>query len=320
MDVLGEVIGGLRVGRAEARLVKESGPWGMRYAAFAGSGFHILVRGEGWLITAAGRPRELKPGDVVMTPSGAGHGLSHAPCQLESLPPAVMSAESPGAGPADAEFLCGAYWLRYGQLPGYLSQLPEVIVVSPEYERYPQLGSLAGLLGMDVSAGPQLGAGVTRSALLDLFLAHVLRQWLEQNRDADQPEIYDQVVGAVLREIHASPDRSWTVQQLSQMAGLSRTAFTRRFTAVVGKPPMAYLTGWRLARGAQMLRETSAPLAVIARRVGYSTEFAFAGAFRCEYGISPGRFRQLDVPAPVSASHRNSALETKAENNRETEK
>jgi hypothetical protein len=49
------------------------------------------------------------------------------------------------------------------------------IVVSPEYERYPQLGSLAGLLGMDVSAGPQLGAGVTRSALLDLFLAHVLR-------------------------------------------------------------------------------------------------------------------------------------------------
>ena len=88
------------------------------------------------------------------------------------------------------------------------------------------------------------------------------------------------------------------------MAGLSRTAFTKRFTAVVGKPPMAYLTGWRLARGAQMLRETSAPLAVIARRVGYSTEFAFGGAFRREYGISPGRFRQLDVPAPVSASHR----------------
>ena len=191
-----------------------------------------------------------------------------------------MSAEPPGAGPADAEFLCGAYWLRYGQLPRYLSQLPEVIVVSPEYERYPQLGSLAGLLGMDVSAGPQLGAGVTRSALLDLFLAHVLRQWLEQHRDADQPEIYDQVVGAALREIHASPDRSWTVQQLSQLAGLSRTAFTKRFTAVVGKPPM---------------------------------EFAFGGAFRREYGISPGRFRQLDVPAPVSASHRNSALETKAE-------
>jgi AraC-like DNA-binding protein len=282
----------------------------MRYAAFAGSGFHILMRGEGWLITAAGQPRELKPGDVVMTPSGAGHGLSHAPCRLESLSPAVMNAEPPGSGPAAVEFLCGAYWLRYGQLPNYLSQLPEVIVVSPEYERYPSLGSLAGLLGMDVS-GPQLGAEVTRSALLDLFLTHVLRQWLEQNRDADRPEIYDPVVGAALREIHASPDRPWTVQQLSEAAGLSRTAFTKRFSALVGKPPMAYLTGWRLARAARLLRETSAPLAVIARQVGYSTEFAFGGAFRREYGISPGRFRQLDIPAPIPASHRNSSLETK---------
>jgi AraC-like DNA-binding protein len=146
---------------------------------------------------------------------------------------------------------------------------------------------------MDVSA-PQLGAGATRSALLDLFLTYALRQWLEQNRDADQPETNDPVAAA-LREIHASPDKPWTVQQLSEIAGLSRTAFTKRFTALAGKPPMAYLTGWRLVRAAQLLRETNAPLAVVARQVGYSTEFAFGGAFRREYGISPGRFRQLDA-------------------------
>jgi AraC-like DNA-binding protein len=57
---------------------------------------------------------------------------------------------------------------------------------------------------------------------------------------------------------------------------------------------MAYLIGWRLLTGAQLLRETEAPLAVIARQVGYSSEFAFAGAFRREFGISPGRFRHRD--------------------------
>ncbi|MGI3227233.1 hypothetical protein ACRJ4B_28840 [Streptomyces sp. GTA36] len=32
----------------------------------------------------------------------------------------------------------------------------------------------------------------------------------------------------------------------------------------------------------------------MARQVGYSTEFAFGAAFRREYGISPGRFRDLE--------------------------
>ena len=306
VDVLSEVIGSVRVGRAEARWIKQSGSWGMRYASFAGSGFHILLRGTGWLITAGGQPRELKPGDVVLAPLGAEHGLSHAPCRLGQLPPAIMSAEPPGSGPADVELLCGAYWLRYGPMPKYLGELPDVIAVSPEYERHPQLRSLTELLALEVS-DPQLGAGATRSALLDLLLTHILRQWLEQNRDADRPEVNDPVVAAALREIHAGPDKPWTVQQLSEIAGLSRTAFTKRFTALVGRPPMAYLIGWRMVCAARLLRETNAPLAVIARQVGYSTEFAFAGAFRREYGISPGRFRQLELdadPGPANRSPR----------------
>ncbi len=48
---------------------------------------------------------------------------------------------------------------------------------------------------------------------------------------------------------------------------------------------------WRLHRGARVLRETQAPLATIARRVGYSSEPAFANAFRRKLGVAPGRFR-----------------------------
>ena len=298
MDLLTLAIGSLRVGRAEARRVSGSGSWGMRYAGLPVSGFHILLRGSGFLITAAGEPHPLKPGDIVLTPFGAEHGFSHTPCPLENLPPAVMSEdhEDPEIrARADVEFLCGAYWLDHGEIHHYLRALPDVIAISPDYDRDMELRSLAELLGADVS-GSRPGTETTRPALLDLLLTQILRQWLEQNGDADRSEISDPAIAAALREIHAGPDKPWTVQQLSDVAKMSRTTFTKRFTTAVGKPPMAYVTGWRLTYAARLLRGNSAPLATIARQVGYSTEFAFASAFRREYGIAPGRFR--DSPPP----------------------
>lgn len=300
MDILSEAIGSVRIGRAEACRVRESGSWGMRFPAFAGSGFHILLRGSGWLVPATGRPRALKAGDVVLTPFGAELGFSHAPGLLKDLPPAAevvsedpYSPDPSSPDPAGVEFLCGAYWLDHGQVHPYLRALPEVLVVSPGHDRALQLRLLADLLAVDVS-DTQPGSGATRPALLDLLLTHALRQWLEQNRDADRPEICDPAVAVALREIQSSLHKPWTVQQLSKSVGMSRTAFTKRFTAMVGTPPMTYLTGRRLSHGARLLRETKAPLATIARQVGYSTEFAFGAAFRREYGISPGRFRDLE--------------------------
>lgn len=101
----------------------------------------------------------------------------------------------------------------------------------------------------------------------------------------------DPAITAALDMIHDSPQAHWTVSRLSESVSMSRAAFTRRFAAMVGKPPIRYLMGWRLNCAARHLRETDAPLSAIARQVGYSTEFAFAAAFRREYGVSPSRFR-----------------------------
>jgi AraC-like DNA-binding protein len=297
VDVLSEMIGNVRLGRAHARRLKETGSWGMRYDAFAGSGFHVVLHGRGWLITADDPPRALGPGDVVLVPSGVRHGLSHVPRALDDLPPADMSGEPPPDGHADFEFLCGAYRLDHGQVHEYLLSLPDFIVGSPD-DGDPELASLIGLLVADLSqAGP--GTEATRSALLDLLLVHVLRGWLRAHPGPDWPLVKDPAVVAALRRIHGEPRRPWTVSQLSAAVGMSRTAFTRRFTGLMGKPPRDYLTGVRLSRGARLLRETDAPLAVVARQVGYSTEFAFGTAFRREYGISPGRFRDAAWTEPV---------------------
>lgn len=287
--MIDEVVGSARAGQAFARKIHEAGPGGMRFPAFPGVGFHVLLWGSGWLVTAEGAPVALRAGDIVLAPHGTEHGISHTARPLRDLPRASEGAR-PEVPDAAIEYLCGAYRLTGGQVHVFLRRLPDVIAVSPDYDRHPELKSLVDLLDDDVTR-PRSGTGVTRSALVDLLLVHVLRLWQDQQDSLGWPSIDDAAVATALWEIHAGPQKPWTVGQLSEIAGISRTAFTRRFTASVGTPPMAYLIGWRLLRAAQLLQETDAPLAVIAQQVGYSSEFAFAGAFRREFGVAPGRFR-----------------------------
>jgi AraC-like DNA-binding protein len=81
------------------------------------------------------------------------------------------------------------------------------------------------------------------------------------------------------------------MSELAQLAQVSRAAFAKRFHDVVGEPPMSYLTSWRMTLAAQALANTTATIAGIADRVGYSNEYAFATAFRRHFGVPPGRWR-----------------------------
>lgn len=291
MDLLSDVIRTVRVGSAGGRLIRVADAQGIRFPAFAGSGFHIVLGGACWLITEHEDPVGLAPGDVVLSSAGAAHGLSHIPRALQDLAPAVMGRTPLAPAPFDFEFLCGAYRLEHGLTPQYLRALPDLIVVSPDHDRHPEMRTLADLLVADVSAD-RVGVGATLPALLDLVLVHALRQWIENDDVTGWPRSEDPAIAAALREIHHNPQRPWTLKQLSEQAGLPRSVFSRRFTAAVGRPPMSYLISWRLSRGARLLRETDGSLATIARQIGYSTEFAFSAAFRREYGVSPGHFRR----------------------------
>ncbi|MFF8674189.1 helix-turn-helix transcriptional regulator [Streptomyces sp. NPDC015242] len=75
------------------------------------------------------------------------------------------------------------------------------------------------------------------------------------------------------------------------------TAFAARFRTYVGRAPAAYLTWWRLSTAARLLRETAAPLAAVARPVGYGSESAFANACKREFGTAPGSFRRAHTAA-----------------------
>jgi len=132
--------------------------------------------------------------------------------------------------------------------------------------------------------------------LLDLLLIAVLRAWFARP-EAGAPGWYrahgDPVVGPALRMLHHNPAHAWTVAELARATGVSRAAFARRFNELVGEPPMSFLTGWRIALAADLLREPGATVGSVAHQVGYGSPFALSTAFKRLRGISPQRYRAL---------------------------
>ena len=154
-------------------------------------------------------------------------------------------------------------------------------------------GRPLGLLRDEIARdGP--GQEVLLDRLLDLLLVAALRAWLARQADA-APAWFrahaDPVVGAALRLLHDNPAHPWTVASLAARLGVSRAALARRFTRLVGEPPMTYLTNRRLDLAAELLRDPETTLGAVARKVGYGTAFALSAAFKRVRGVSPREHR-----------------------------
>lgn len=169
-----------------------------------------------------------------------------------------------------------------------LDALPAVLVLRAEQWDSTLIDLLTAEAGCD---GPGQEAYLDR--LLDLLLIGVLRTWFDN--DANAPIWWhaeqDAVVGPALKLIYNNPAHPWTVANLAAAVGSSRAAFARRFAQQVGEPPIAFLTNWRLALAADLLRSSHATLAAVARHVGYATPFALSSAFKRAYGVSPKAVR-----------------------------
>nr|WP_277350232.1 helix-turn-helix transcriptional regulator [Nonomuraea sp. FMUSA5-5] len=76
---------------------------------------------------------------------------------------------------------------------------------------------------------------------------------------------------------------------MAAKVGLSRAAFAQRFTALVGRPPLGYLTDWRMTLAADLLRDPRRSVASVAREVGYGDAFAFSVAFKRARGCTPSQ-------------------------------
>ncbi|GAA2205645.1 AraC family transcriptional regulator [Nonomuraea monospora] len=310
MDVLSDAITAMRTGLPHASRTRMRAPWGVRFQPLQGAGFHVILQGSCWLLPASGEPVRLGVGDVVFLPRELGHGLADAvttpliaatPTYADGSP--IGSLHQDGPGPL-TEMLCGAYRLDQSRLHPLLTELPDVMHLPARIGGHPSLRGAVELLGQELDSVPAQGFETATSALLDVLLVYILRAWYESQPDDVATgwgaALRDPAVTAALRAIHQRPATPWTVQSLAGAAGLSRAAFAQRFAGKVGVPPLAYLTWWRMTTAARLLRDTDLPLRSVAERTGYATEFAFAKAFKREFGTAPGRYRHESAQADAS--------------------
>lgn len=307
MDALTGLLDGPRArGAFLLRCVMEP-PWSLRVQDRAPLTVVAQVAGDAVLTPTGGPPVRLGPGDVAVLRGPEPYTMADdAGTDPQAVVHPGQRCTTPDGAPlADAwhlgvrtwgnrsagstVMLVGTYELA-GEVGGRLLRaLPPVVVVPSA-----AAGALVPMLADEV-VRDEPGQEAVLDRLLDLVLITALRQWFARP-DAGAPAWYrawgDPVVGEALRTIHHSPAEPWTVERLAATTGTSRAAFSRRFTELVGEPPMTFLTGWRLALAADLLTQPDATVGAVARQVGYATPFALSTAFKRVRGMSPQQHRE----------------------------
>ncbi|MEU3270637.1 AraC family transcriptional regulator [Saccharomonospora sp. NPDC006951] len=309
MDALARLLDGPRAKGAFLLRCVFDPPWSVRVRDRAPLTVLAMARGQGWLVPDDAEPVQLRERDVAIVRGPDPYTVADRPDTeptmvihqgqrststtgdplCETLDLGVRTWGNGSAESGSDVMIVGTYDVP-GEISGrLLDALPPRVVISHETWDSPLVPLLATEIGR---AEP--GQEVVLDRLLDLLLIAALREWFARP-ESSAPAWYrahsDPVVGAALRLLHANPAHPWTVAELAARAGTSRAALGRRFTALVGEPAMAYLTGWRLSMAADLLREPGNTVDAVARKVGYGSGFALSAAFKRVRGVSPRGYR-----------------------------
>ncbi|MFD8821635.1 AraC family transcriptional regulator [Streptomyces sp. NPDC059605] len=319
MDVLTGLLEGPKARGAFLLKSVFNPPWSLRVEDRAPISLVTMVHGDAWVIPDRGVPARIGPGDVAVLRGPDPYTIADTPdtpvqvtvgpeqrCSTtegedvtDTMALGVRTWGDP-IGQGSAVMLSGTYQAPSEIGRRLLNALPALLVRPAALDDTPLVPLLAEEIGRDAP-----GQELVLDRLLDLLFVNVLRTWLAEP-DAGAPAWYraqsDPVVGPALRLLHENPASAWTVESLARKVGVSRAGLARRFSEVVGEPPMTYLAGWRLALAADLLREPDATMATVARQVGYSSAFALSSAFKRVRGMSPQEYRTNGAARDVQPS------------------
>lgn len=324
MDVLSEVLRGIRMEAALYYNAEFSAPWGFRapascaLASYLGPKprhviiFHLLTEGRADAEVENGERVGLSAGDIVVFPHGDPHIIKNgSPAQLINTEPVMgqmLSSELrlariAGTGPKTC-FVCGYMSCEPELGKVFLAGLPPIFKVNIRNDMAGQW--IENSIKFSASeANRRPGSEVVMAKVSEALFVETLRRYMAE-LSSDQTGwlagARDTVVGLALGHLHRDPARGWTIADLAQEVGVSRSVLADRFRYFLGEPPITYLSRWRLQLGAQLLRSTSRSVAQIAGEVGYESEPAFNRAFKREFGLPPARYRSGAKASPVGTS------------------
>jgi AraC-like DNA-binding protein len=316
-DVLTDLLDTMRLGTLVYGRIELAAPWGFELPDSRAA--HIVVVGRGSArLEVEGRraPLTLSAGDVALLPRGGSHVLRDAKGSAlvafgEAECRRFRDAKSIkiGRGGEQTVLVVCAFRFRAAHRTFSIQRLARLIhVPATDAAQPPWLASTVQQFVAE-SSSQAPGAAVVVSRLADILLVQAIRSYIAGNECAEHGlrALADRPVGKALALIHERPADGWTVEKLAAAVALSRSGFAKRFRALVGDPPLEYLARWRMAKAAELLRDSELAMIDVAERVGYRSEASFNRAFKRLEGVTPGAFRRRFTPVCSPASGRRTA-------------
>lgn len=281
MEVLSDILGSMRLRGSVYFCDHLEAPWSMEFKDTKRASFHLVRRGECWVLSVD-RAERLGPGDMVFVEPGRDHELSsHPPGQ--SLSP----------GDARTLLLCGYCEFAEETLTPLLDVFPTLAIVrEEELLKHAWLKSTLDQLSAEYMA-QKPGAELVVNKLTEIVLVELIRiNFGRKDQSHFVSALSDKRIAKAMQQIHTNPHIAWTLERMADEVGMSRAAFARRFKELVGQPMFEYLTRLRVQRAKELLRETKLPVYEVASRVGYESDLAFTKTFKKHAGTTPTRFRK----------------------------
>ncbi len=281
MDVLSDILRSMRVEGSVYFCDHLKAPWSMDFEDTSSASFHLVRRGECWVMSGE-RTEYLGPGDLVYIEPGRDHVLaSHPPNQ------------DPPPGEALTLLLCAYCSFAEEIRTPLLDIFPSLTIVrEEEILKHPWLKSTLDQLSTEYMS-QQPGAELVVNKLTEVVLVELIRiNFGRDDKSRFIRALSDKQISRALQHLHNNPNIAWTLEKIAGNVGMSRAAFAKRFKDLVGQPMFEYLTMLRIQRAKELLLETKLPLYEVANRVGYESDLAFTKTFKKHTGTTPTRFRK----------------------------
>jgi AraC-like DNA-binding protein len=259
--------------------------------------FHIVAAGSCWVQAPGGERLWAREGDVIVLPYGEQHSMGgwepadEVPILelFDPLPWRTLPVLRHGAGGQRTDIVCGYLHSDHQLFNPALQALPPAFVVRPP--EGPSAAWIRASIEYALAASSATpSTDPTATMLPELLLLETLRLHLATAPAIDTgwfAALADPILAPAMARMHAAPEHRWTVQQLASSVAVSRSVLDERFRQVLGRPPIRYLTDWRMYLAEDLLA-SGRPVAAVARRVGYDSEEAFSRAFKRAHSVSPG--------------------------------
>ena len=308
MDLLSDILAKLKLKGTLYFRTSFTSPWSVQVPPYQRvARFHFAHKGR--CLVRVSKEKDsvpLEQGDLIIITRGAEHTLfcdpstEHEAVQLDRV---VEESGFSGSGTLvygelgtdhETQLVCGHFAFDDNATHPIIDALPSYILVKNYGEASGSwLENTLRVIGAEAERG-QLGGDLIALKLSEIVFAQTLRSYLE-NEGKNNPMLAgfsDPKILRSLKAIHTNPSHNWTLEELAQIAGMSRTSFATTFGKTMSTTPLSYLTHWRMQLARQQLLDTSDPIISIAENAGYQSEAAFGRVFKKFFAISPGVYRR----------------------------